>query len=973
MSRKLLALLVAGLTLLALATYVYYRRTLAAVPVDAYALVPDDAVLVLATRDHPALVRHLQEAGVWDNLTGVRYYQQVAGQLALADSLDTGGQSAGPNPVPGRRHDLLALLGNKLVLTSLHVTGPRQVEVLYQLPLATVREYRQARGVLETLARDPRYTLATRMYQGYELEELTQRGGERLTVLDYRNHLVLSTHAPLVEAVVQRLEHPDAPTVRAGFGSTDLLRLADVDATVLVNFRRLPALLDVLFQPGTHAQLDQAFTLTQDGLLGLKFGPGQLTLTGFANPETAAGSWQRQLQGQPPQPVRPLADVLPLQAALVLSVAGRLAAPATAITPARAPAATTAAAPLTAAAPPTAAIAATTAALAASTIATATAARPAALADSSARYGAALDSLRATLAPGGTLVYLAAPAPGQPPPRLVLLRSLAPARTTRWLAWLRRAGRVSPAFGRVGGYAVYEGGPVGAALLGAFTPAPAPATAQVGSYLALGTPADLRIYLAEVAAHQTWSRSATQVALLQQLLPQARLTVLADLRLGWNALLGTLAEDRRAGLLRNEGLLRHYSQVAWQLLPPDHDPAETAPGAQYYEQLLLRHPSQVAADTAVGAGTGIRLGAALAGRPLLLPADANGTPALVLADSAGVLRRMPLGGRAAVWADSLPGPVVGTGSRLLRGRLLLATAHRLHWLDPATGIQAPNFPLNLPDSLTIATVAVAPNAAPVPHLLVATADQDLLLYDTNGHQYSGWPHHLEAPLAGPPLLLLVGGRDVVVAALTNGYVYAFDQAGGRYPGFPVSAGARLAGPLLAQAGATLARSTVRLVNQHGELLTLSLSGDVTARRRVATWSRTAEFRLVPEATGRAGSFVVVRQDGAQLDVFAPPAAAPALPLLSLHLLTSGQKPVQWFNFNPGHQVLAVTEPGPAQVRLFDGQGRPLGRGAGTPLAAGTWPSTGTGIGLLYDAAGQRYLLLRYQRRTLWQDAVSVNN
>ncbi|MEJ7664302.1 MAG: hypothetical protein WKG07_34665 [Hymenobacter sp.] len=96
MSRKLLALLVAAFVLLSLATYVYYRRTLAARPVDPYALVPADAVLVLATHDHPALVRHLQEAGVWDNLTGVRYYQQVAGQLALADSIDTGGRPPPP-------------------------------------------------------------------------------------------------------------------------------------------------------------------------------------------------------------------------------------------------------------------------------------------------------------------------------------------------------------------------------------------------------------------------------------------------------------------------------------------------------------------------------------------------------------------------------------------------------------------------------------------------------------------------------------------------------------------------------------------------------------------------------------------------------------------------------------------------------------------------------------------------------------
>ena len=187
---------------------------------------PTDAVLVLATHRHPALVHHLQEAGVWDNITGVRYYQRVAGQLALADSLDTGGR-----PATSRRRGLLDLLGNKLVLTSLHLTGPGQIDALYQIPLASVREYRHARGLLETLARDPRYALSTRDYEGYELQELTARAGGRLTVLNYRNHLVMSTHAPLVEAVVRRLGHPGAPTVRAGFASLDLLRLPGTDAT----------------------------------------------------------------------------------------------------------------------------------------------------------------------------------------------------------------------------------------------------------------------------------------------------------------------------------------------------------------------------------------------------------------------------------------------------------------------------------------------------------------------------------------------------------------------------------------------------------------------------------------------------------------------------------------------------------------------------------------------------------------------
>ena len=916
MSRKLLALLVAAFVLLSLATYVYYRRTLAARPVDPYALVPADAVLVLATHDHPALVRRLQEAGVWDNITGVRYYQRVAGQLALADSLDTGGR-----PAAARRRGLLDLLGKKLVLTSLHVTGPGQVDVLYQLPLASVREYRQARGLLETLARDPRYVLSTRDYEGYELQELTARAGGRLTVLNYRNHLLMSTHAPLVEAVVRRLAHPDAPTVRAGFAHLDLLRQPDVDATLLVSFRRVPALLDVLLRPGTHAQLDQAFALAQDGWLGLRFGPGQLTLTGFANPETAGGA-APPAGSAPAPPLGPLASGLPLRTALVLAVAGW---PAPAPTP-----------------PPAPSLAPDSA-------------RPAA-------YGPALDSLRASLRPGGAVVYLAAPAPGVAPAQVALLRSRAPARTARWLARLRRLGGASPAFSRVGSYEVQVAGFGAGQLLGSRAGegvGAAPRTVLTGEFLLLGEEAGLRRYLGDVAAGQVWSSAPAQAALLQQALPLARLTVLADIRQGWNALLGNLAEDRRAGLLRNESLLQRFPLVAWQLLPPGPLGPVGGGSNPYFAQLLLRRPGQPAPDSAAAGGAGLRFRAALAGRPLLLPAEGDAPGPVLVTDSLGTLHLLPAAPAAAPWADSLPGPAVGQGPRPWRGRLLLATAHQVHWLGLADGQEAPGFPLNMPDSVTVAYVA---GASASPRLVVATAGHELLLFDTNGRRYPGWPRRLEAPLAGPPRLLTVGGRDVVVAALRNGYVYAFDQAGGRYPGFPVSAGARLDGPLLATAGPTLARSQLRLVNQHGELVTITLSGDLTSRRRVATWSRGASFRLVPATGGRAGSFVVVRQDGGRLDVFSPGRVAP---LLSRQLLTSGDKPVQWFDFGVAHQVLALTEPLPGQVSLFDGLGRPLGASP-TPAAR---PSTGTGIGLRYEAARRRYQLLRYVGRELRQDEI----
>ncbi|GAA4356128.1 hypothetical protein GCM10023185_19620 [Hymenobacter saemangeumensis] len=896
MSRKLLAL-ISALLLLTLATYVYYRRTLAAEPVDPYALVPDDAVFVLSTHDHPTLVRHLQETQIWDNLTAVRYFQQAAGHLALADSLARGAT---------RRRGVLQLLGRKLVITSVHVTGPGTFDVLYQVPLARVSEYRQVRSLFETLGRDPRFRLATRDYENHELTVLTERSSEAsLTVLNYRNHLLISANPALVEAVVRRLDHPGAATVLSPFANTDLLKLRELDATLLVNYRRLPKFLDVLFRPDTHGQFDQLTSLASEGMLGLKLSGSRAELQGFSNPETARGALHQLLRGQPARPLR-LADLLSTRTALVLHLAAT-------------PAQTWPAAP--------------------------------AKTDTLGRV-AALDSLRATLGGEIAVAYLAAPTAGSQPGRLAFAYCPNPGRTSQWLGRLRRLHNNSPSFTRVGPYQLNPIGFPEAALLGPLLDPHAPysmevlpgASALVGNYLVLGDALTLNAYLSDVVAGNVWTRSPAQVAFLEKTLPNARLGIYVDTRNSWNALLGALTEERRAGLLRNESLFKRFPQLAMQLLPADN---ENDPEAQYFTQLVLHHPNQNPAQVqgeAGGNGRGIAFKQHLVGLPTLLPAPGTRVPAVVVQDSARALQFVSAD-NAVLWSDTLQGQAVGV--QPLAGGLLLGAGNRLHLLG-SDGRELAPFPLNLPDSVRVKAVLAAPGSSPgeATQLLAATAGNTLFLLDAQGRLYPGWqPKRLDFPLAGLPMLLRINGRAVVVAPLKNGYVYAFDQQGGLYPGFPLSVGARLAGGLFLQPGATLSRSRLTLVNQHGELVTFSLAGDVLTRRRVATWSRTAEFRLVPDQ--RSSSFVVVRDDAGRLDIFVPNASRP---LVSQALVTSGPKPVQLFDFGRGKRLLAITEPSPGQVFLFNAQGKPLGA---EPL-----PSTGQGVALSYDATSDTYQLVR---------------
>ena len=919
MSRKLLALLTALFLLLTLATYVYYRRSQAALPVDPYSLVPNDAVLVMSTNDHPTLVRHLQETELWDNLTSVRYFQQAAGHLALADSL-TGGNAR-------RRSGIMGLLGRKLVITSVHVTGPKEFDVLYQIPLTRVSEYRQMRSLLETLGRDARYRLATREFEDQEFTVLTERRSEiSLTVFNYRNHLIISANSGLVEAVVRRLAHPEAPTVVASFSNIDLLRQRGVDASLLVNYRRLPQFLDVLFRRDAHSQFDQLTGLVSDGLLGVKLAGSRAQLQGFSNPETARGSLQQRLRGQPGQPLG-LAGWLSTRTAMLVHLAADPARTWPRIVPP--------------------------------------------LADSLGR-SAALDSLRATFDGEMAIGYLATAAASSRPGRLAFVRCPVPARTEKWLARLRRAYGNSPAFTKVGPYQVHPVAFSEAAVLGPLlapaqpyaVEAVAGAGVLVGNYLVLSDEPTLSGYLADVVAGRTWAQTPSQVSFLQETLPRARLSVFIDTRNSWNALLGVLTEERRAGLLRNETLFKRFPQIALQLVPA---PDEAHPEAQYFTQLLLRHPAFGAA-TARASGTAangrvLTFQHGLVGAPTLLPALGTRIPAVVVQDSLGAVHFVSAD-NTVLWSDTLAAPAVGAallpGGGGVAGGLLLGAGHRLH-LYANDGRPVLPFPLNLPDTVRVAALLAAPGSRPdaPARLLALTAGNDLLLLDAKGKLFPGWqPKRLDFLLAGRPVLLSVSGRDVVLVPLQNGYVYAFDGQGNLFPGFPLSMGGRLAGGVLVQPGSTLGRTRFTLVNQHGELVSFTLTGDILSRSRVATWSRTARFRLVPDPRGR--TFVVTREEGNQLDAYLPNRP---VPLLTQRFVTSGAKPTQFFDFGNGRRLVAVTEPGPGQVFLYDGKGRLLG--------GRSMPSTGTGVGLSYDVTTDTYHLVRTVGRELRRTELKV--
>jgi hypothetical protein len=444
-----------------------------------------------------------------------------------------------------------------------------------------------------------------------------------------------------------------------------------------------------------------------------------------------------------------------------------------------------------------------------------------------------------------------------------------------------------------------------------------------------------------------WSRSPAQVAFLQENTPVTRLSILFDARNSWNLLLRGLKEERRAGLLRNETLFKRFPQVGLQFAPADND--------QYYTQLVLRHPPVGPAVANLqgrgSAGSSLRFQAGLAAlSPGLVPAPASRTPAVLVQDQRGTVHYVTPD-NTVEWSDSLGSLLVAPPQVLPRAfgqrpGFLLSTANRLFLLNEE-GLSARNFPLNLPDTVQAASLTSLPPGDGNPaRVLVTDRYANLYLFDARGDAPAAWqPKRLDFALAAPPQLLRVGGRDVVLTLLENGYIFAYDLQGNTLPGFPISLGARLHSEAYVEAGPTLQRTRLTVVSQRGELVTFTLSGDIRQRRRLTTWSRQSTFRVLPDQAQR--TFVVVRDDGlGRLTVL----NAAGRQLLDRRFVTSASKPVQYFRFDEGRSALVITEPGPGKAYLFDSAYRLVG---GEPF-----DSNAPAVGLTFDADARSYQLYR---------------
>ncbi|GAB3537937.1 hypothetical protein GCM10027443_31880 [Pontibacter brevis] len=893
MPKRIVFFFIGFVILASLLYYGFNRWTESREKIDLWTLVPESAALVIETNNHESLVAHLRETELWESFSMLPLAQRFEENLAAIDSV-----------APGNER-LSRFLNEKNILTSIHVVGQSEVGFVYYVPVVSVGEHRFLRTLTENINKSDVFEESARDYEGMLLTDVANtRLGSGFTYFTYRNNIVLSPSAVLVEEIVRRINRSQSASIKESFGHTDSLDKPEVYANVFVNYRAIPELLGLFLKDDVMPEVRYLSSLCQNAMLELRLGGDKIFVSGFSSPEVLQGSLHQVMQPQEPQPLG-IRAYLPGRTAMLLHFGLEEIE------------------------------------------------RLRVAQQNEGTYAATVDSLAASFSQEAAIAYLETNSINASPEKIVYAHLADPAVTERILASLNRqaAATQSTSTAQYGNYTIrlLPVPELPARVLGSlFKGFEQTYAVLIDEYLIMSeSRATLRGLLDDISEENVWSTSAVQKGFLEETLQEANFSLYLNTVNAWYILNRNIEEVERDDLLQNASLIRRFSQVSLQFSKVEQ---------QYYTSLVIRRPDRSKSSTAqdvFAAEQVLQFDTRLGSRPYPIQSAVDRTREVVVQDSANVLFNITANGRRG-WVDSLRTSVRGI-QQIEYGpekklRYVFATASRIHAIDNQ-GQELENFPFNLGDSLNIQHLAVFDYDNNGEYrLLVDDNMGNLYMYDMRGAPIQGWqPRRMDYKLAAEPQHLRVGGHDVILVVLENGYIYALNRQGDTYPGFPINLNAPVSAGAVARIGADLRRTELTAVTRYGNVVTFNLQGRVLQREQLPRPSKRALFSLVQESSGR--SFIIVRQEQGQVTLFDQDLNE----LFSKRYVTSAPKIVQYFHFGGDNSLFAVTETGPQKTYLYDRRGSLIGN---RPLESNQ-PVT-----IYFNEASNNYTLYKVFRREL---------
>ena len=867
MKRNYIILVLLTLALFA-GGYYFYQQNKAGEQANVWSFVPANAVLVYESDRLSEVWESLENESAGEVLQDLPHWQKLIKYQQLLDS------ASGVK--------LKSFLQDRLILSSLHITGNNSFDYIFYLPVQSVKDRNVLKQLKEYFLKDADYQFLVRTYHGQEIEEFKHSGTKGNFSFFVKEGCLIGSFTPfLIEDVIRQLEEENRDK---GFRQqhSKLFQLSQTDndqGNLYINGHKLGASLNLFLKENG---VQKAFPFSSK--LDLSLNKDGVLLNGYTRPEAGEESapYLQSLLHEPPQSLG-VANMVPLRTAILkfygFGDGGEWHQKLHEL-------------------------------------------------EALPQWLAFLNSFpEAKAFPDllGKRVALAhVPDPQGQSNQLLYLHTKNGVQASQKLQLL--AEEMTLATGdslfqeEFSGYRITQlnfpefpealFGPAFAGFEECFY-------LQMGDYLVMAnTIQELKSMIQDIESDNTWQKSVPLYQFMQKTNQEVNFGLYINSEKVWKEFL-SMAEPGWGNYLEQYGpYLRQFNMLALQLSSLDD---------MFYTNFLLQANPQEVQDLKQLRFTNLHqtsLKAPALSRPMLFVNKLQKNQELLVQDKLNILYLLDGQGNIQK-SDSLSAPLVGKVFQLdsrKNGRLeyLAATRDALFLYDHSFSLRK-GFPVSVPDGAQLEWANVIDyNGSKMYRILGAATSGHIYMFDVEGNTLEGWqPLRLSGALSAAPGHIRVRGKDIIYAFQQKGSLNMINRKGNSYPGFPVNLKDSIIGGVFIKQGSDFNSTEFTTVTKGGELYRLNLNGKLVHRTQLFKPEINSFFMLVQEH--QQSGYLIARQSHNRLSLL----NASGNLLFEKDYLGAAHVHIQYFNFGADKELITVTDPVEEFTYLYDIKGNLL--------------------------------------------------
>ena len=421
----------------------------------------------------------------------------------------------------------------------------------------------------------------------------------------------------------------------------------------------------------------------------------------------------------------------------------------------------------------------------------------------------------------------------------------------------------------------------------------------------------LRNWLMQLENEFTWSKSVRMNAFFKDALTEANYTFVVNFEYAQNLFIEKLNQKTKNWVKKNKPVLKDFNLLAFQISNLDN---------RYYANFSINYapkPKRVVQQNISDVAT-IQLANPVALMPQLVKNHKSGSLEIILQDSLNNLLLIGANNEI-LWADSLGEAIKAPIHQIdfyanNKLQYLLHSDSTLYLID-RNGKAVEGYPIKFPFKINKLYI-IDYDQSKRYRLLISDLFGNLYMYTKEGRLLEGWnPNAFKTKLADDVFHLRVRGKDRIFVPLSNGNIYLTNRRGQVANGFPLNLDMPVKSGFFVEAGESFGDTQFTTVSPDGLVVRFTMEGKMLSRNQLFKESDESNFILLKDQHEK--DYVFVRKDVNRVAIM----SAKGEVLFEKDFIDTGLKKVQFYNLGADRQIFAIKSG--ADVFLYNRQGKLL--------------------------------------------------